>query len=70
MPSTSGLGGSSTSSERPSEQSRGQVEVVGNDRVRVEFLIEDLVDRLIGSSAGAQLASHCKGCTGCNGCRF
>jgi hypothetical protein len=37
-----------------------RVEVVGNDRVRVEFMIEDLVERL--------LRPPTPGCSGCKGC--
>ncbi len=38
-----------------------RIEVVGNDRVRIEFQIEDLVSRLI---QGASVLS----CSGCHAC--
>jgi hypothetical protein len=40
-------------------------DVIGEDRVGVEFTIEELV-RTVMPLTG----SHCAGCTGCNGCRF
>ena len=42
-----------------------KVAVSENDRLVVEFRIEDLIKRLI---PGGGLASHCGGCNGCMGC--
>jgi hypothetical protein len=63
--------------ERPRSEEQSQVEQaaqeaiprirprldVAEDRVSVEFRVEDLVKRIIPSAAG-----HCGGCYGCSGC--
>jgi hypothetical protein len=41
------------------------VTMTGEDRMTVEFRINDLVRRLV---PGAELAAHCGGCNGCSGC--
>jgi hypothetical protein len=55
------------SAESPQHARRAapRFDVVGDDRISVEFAIEDLVRTVIPAAA-----SHCAGCTGCNGCKF
>jgi hypothetical protein len=40
-----------------------KIEVLQNNRISVEFGVEQLVQRLLQSSM-----SHCGGCYGCGGC--
>jgi len=48
-----------------SELQDARVHVTGEDRLRVEFRIDELVKKLI---PGGALASSCGGCRGCTGC--
>lgn len=41
------------------------VHLTNNDRLLVEFRIEDLVKRLVPNGS---VASSCGGCNGCSGC--
>jgi hypothetical protein len=44
-----------------------QWSAVGNDRVQVEFQMDDLIQRLLpGLSPDV---GHCSGCNGCTGCK-
>lgn len=40
-------------------------DIIGEDKVGVEFTIEELVRTVMPA-----ISSHCSGCTGCTGCRF
>ena len=48
-----------------SEIDSAKVTLSGNDRLVIDFRIQDLVKRLI---PGGGLASSCGGCNGCMGC--
>lgn len=52
-------------SRRTSKVEDASVHLTNNDRLIVEFRIEDLVKRLIPNGG---LASSCGGCNGCSGC--
>ena len=43
-----------------------RIEVADNERLHVEFRIDDLVRKLIPDRAGP--TSSCDGCHGCSGC--
>lgn len=51
-------------SSREATATPHRVSVVGEDRVQVEFRIDDLVNQLMRQSFGRPEAS----CNGCNGC--
>jgi hypothetical protein len=51
--------------ERFSELEQARVHVTTDNRLRVEFRIQDLIKKLI---PGGDLATHCGGCKGCMGC--
>jgi hypothetical protein len=57
----------STSPQKPmlSELEAATVHVSGNDKITVEFRIDDLIKRLLPDPG---LAAHCGGCNGCMGC--
>lgn len=38
---------------------------VAGNKVAIEFRIQDLVNRFVGSG----VATHCSGCIGCSGCK-
>jgi len=52
---------------RSTEIDNAVVKLTPDDRLRVEFRIEDLVKKLI---PGGSAASHCGGCNGCSGCNM
>jgi hypothetical protein len=50
-----------------SEQSNVRVVAVSNERVQLEFQIDDLISNFLLPNKGG-LAAHCGGCNGCSGC--
>lgn len=50
---------------RTSKVEDAAVHLTNNDRLIVEFRIEDLVKRLVPNGG---LAASCGGCNGCSGC--
>jgi len=54
-----------TSITHVSDLKDARVQVAGNDKLRVEFKIDDLVKKLL---PGGEAASSCGGCRGCMGC--
>ena len=48
-----------------SELEQAKVKLTTDDRLQIEFRIDDLVKRLIPSDLAA---GHCGGCNGCSGC--
>ena len=48
-----------------SELQEARLRLTQDDRLQVEFRIDDLVRRLIPPG---ELAGHCGGCNGCMGC--
>lgn len=50
---------------RASEMPGAKVRITGEDRIQVEFRIDDLVRKLIPAGGAA---SSCGGCNGCSGC--
>jgi len=49
-----------------SELKDAQVQVTSDNRLQVEFRIDDLIRKLM--PAGTTLAGNCGGCNGCMGC--
>ncbi len=48
-----------------SEIPEGRIEVRDNERLQIEFRIDDLVRKLV---PGGSVATSCSGCHGCSGC--
>lgn len=53
------------STVKVSDLDQARVRVTSDNRLQVEFKIQDLIRKLV---PGGAVASHCGGCTGCTGC--